>query len=61
MAKEFKCPTCGTIIPRELLAIIAHTEQDIIEAIKKDHPDWAEKDGICRKCYTYYRAQLHPQ
>lgn len=60
MTGEFRCPTCGKIIPRELLTIISHAEQDIVEEIKKDHPDWVEDNGICKQCYDYYKKQLHP-
>lgn len=61
MTTEFRCPTCGKIIPQELLAIIAHTEEDIVEVIKKDHPSWVEENGVCKKCYAYYKQQLHPR
>jgi len=59
MAQEFKCPTCGKIISRELLTIVSHTEEDIIEAIKRDHPNWVQGDGICEKCYEYYKEHRH--
>ena len=58
MVQEFVCPTCGKRIPRDLQEIIAHTEQDIVEAIKKDHPGWAKGDGVCKKCYEYYKQQM---
>lgn len=58
MKKEFVCPTCGKTIPHDLPTIIAHTEQDIVEAIKKNHPDWIEQDGVCKKCCQYYKQQL---
>jgi len=57
---QYICPTCGKSIPRELLFIIPHTEEHIIDEIKKKHPDWIEKDGICKRCYEYFRKQLHP-
>lgn len=55
---DFVCPTCGKSIPRDLLVIVPHTEEHIVEAIKKKHPDWAEKDGVCKKCYEYYKSQM---
>jgi hypothetical protein len=58
---DFVCPTCGESIPRELMVIIPHTEKHIIEEIKKEKPDWVEADGICKKCYNYYKSQLHPE
>jgi hypothetical protein len=45
-------------MPRELEIIIPHTEQHIIEAIKKSHPDWIEDDGVCKRCYEFYRNQM---
>ena len=61
MAVDFVCPTCGTTLPRDLGIIVPHTEIHIIEVIKKKHPDWAEANGICKKCYEYYKKQLHPK
>ena len=57
---DFVCPTCKQRMPRELQIVISHTDQHIVEIIKKQHPDWVEQDGICRKCYDYYKKQLHP-
>ena len=57
---QFICPTCGKSIPRELMCIIPHTEEHIIDEIKKKHPDWIGKDGICKRCYEYFKSQLHP-
>jgi hypothetical protein len=57
---EFVCPTCKKKMERDLDIIIPHTEEHIIEIIKEIHPEWAEKDGICKKCYQYYIKQLHP-
>jgi len=57
---EFSCPVCGKIIPRELLGIVSHGEEHIVDEIKKKHPEWAESDGVCRKCYQYYRGQVRP-
>ncbi|MDP8299801.1 MAG: hypothetical protein P9L88_07885 [Candidatus Tantalella remota] len=57
---EFVCPTCGKKMPRELLEIIPHTEEHIIEAIKKEHPRWVEEDGACGKCHAHYKDQMDP-
>jgi len=60
MPIDFVCPTCGKELPREVQVIVPHTEEHIVEAIKKTHPNWAESDGICKKCYEYYKSQMHP-
>ena len=58
---DFVCPICGKTISRDLLVVISHAEGHIIDVIKKEHPDWVELDGICKKCYEYYKNQLHPK
>ncbi len=56
---DFVCPVCHQKILYELRAINSHTEQHIIDAIKKKYPEWSEKDGVCPKCHAYYDAQRH--
>jgi len=59
MAIDYNCPICGKIIPRgDLRLIRAHTDKHIIDVIRKKHPDWAQGDGMCMKCYRYYKGQL---
>jgi hypothetical protein len=58
---DFICPTCGNRLPRDLDKVISHTEDHIVEAIKQEHPDWSEKDGICRRCYEYFKSQFPPK
>ncbi|MDP8292874.1 MAG: hypothetical protein RAP41_08050 [Candidatus Orphnella occulta] len=57
---DFICPTCNKSMPRDLLVVIPHTEEHIIDVVKKAHPDWIEKNGLCKRCYEYYKKQLHP-
>jgi len=57
----FICPTCGKEMPQDLLVIVPHTEEHIIEEIKKKHPDWEEGKGVCKKCYEYLKKELHPE
>ena len=56
---QFVCPVCGKIISRELTVIISHAEEHVVEEIKKKHPEWAESGGVCKRCYEYYKDQLH--
>ena len=55
---DFTCPVCNKKLPREILVIVPHTEEHIVDEIKKQHPDWATTDGICEKCYRYYKEQM---
>lgn len=46
------CPLCGNKVDS-----IEHiTEQWLLAEIRKQHPDWVEKNGICAKCVAYYRG-----
>ena len=58
---DFICPTCNKNMPYEIKVIISHTDQHIVDVIKKKHPKWVEKDGICKKCYEYFKSQFHPE
>ena len=58
---EFICPTCGEKMPRDLGFILPHTEKHIVDVIKTEHPSWVEGNGICKKCYEYYKKQMHSE
>lgn len=54
---SYKCAVCGTEVD-DLTKFTQHTETHIVDVIKKKHPDWVEKNGLCRKCLDYYRKQI---
>ena len=54
----YQCAACHQVVTGDLVAYIDHTEKHIVDLIKHDHPEWAEKDGICQKCIEYYRAEI---
>lgn len=58
MAIEYKCSVCGEVLEHDLLVYMDHTEQHIVDEIKAKHPDWEEKNGLCKKCVEYYRSQI---
>ena len=58
---DYNCPVCKATMPRNLMVVISHTEIHIVNEIKKTHPTWTEKDGVCKKCYDYYKNQMHPK
>ena len=55
---EYVCPTCGEKVPRDLLVFLSHTEDHIVDVVKRQHPDWIEGDGFCKRCYNYYKNEL---
>lgn len=45
----FFCSHCQEYVDNDLLVYLSHTDQHIIDAIKKQFPDWVETDGACPK------------
>ena len=58
---DFVCSVCGNKMSRDLSVVVPHTKIHIVEVIKKKHPELVEEKGICRKCYEYFKKQLHPE
>lgn len=56
--QAYKCPTCGERIERNLLLFIKHTDQHILEEIKKKNPQWVTKDGFCHNCLDFYKKNI---
>lgn len=54
----YTCSVCGEKVERDLLVYMKHTDEHIINEIKKKHPDWTTKDGLCQKCADYYRKAM---
>jgi hypothetical protein len=54
----YTCPVCGEKVKRDLMAFVDHTEAHIVEEIKKKHPEWVEKDGMCARCIEHYRDEM---
>ena len=54
----YHCPMCGKEIKDDLKGFTEHVESEIVELIKQDHPDWAQGNGACPRCYEYYKKQL---
>jgi hypothetical protein len=46
---DFFCPHCEDYVDSDLLVFLSHTDRHIIDAIKKQFPDWVESDGACPK------------
>ncbi len=43
---------------RDLALFLSHTDQHVIDQIKREHPEWATADGVCKPCAEYYKKQL---
>jgi hypothetical protein len=53
--KKYKCQICGRMVHEEHALVHVKADEYLIELIKKDHPQWQEKDKSCPKCIAYYR------
>ena len=56
--KDYKCPVCENLFPRDLIVFLNHTNGHILDKIKERHPDWASPEGICPQCVEYYEKLL---
>jgi len=54
----YKCSVCHQEVEDDLMVYINHTEAHIMNEIRANHPDWVEKNGLCRKCVDYYKQQM---
>jgi len=55
MPEKSHCPICGKTVEEPIKQICSQMRQVIIEKIKRDHPEWLEKDGACPKCLQHYK------
>lgn len=53
--KMKQCPLCKKEIPELLYDMHMAADQLAIARMKRDFPDWSEKDGVCRPCLDRYR------
>jgi uncharacterized membrane protein len=56
MAKAI-CSVCGAQVDTRHLANPQKLEEGLVDMIRKDHPDWDAKRGVCPKCREQYRAK----
>ncbi len=55
MENKKKCPVCNKDLEESVVDVCCSAYEYIIERIKKDHPEWVEKDGACPKCVEQYK------
>ena len=54
----YTCPTCNEKMERDMLLFYKHTDQHIVDAIKKQNPQWVSEDGYCPKCLRAFKQQM---
>lgn len=51
----YSCQICGRDIDESAAMMHVKTEEYLLELIRRDHPQWKEKQGTCHTCLDYYR------
>lgn len=52
---RYKCHICERMIDEQCALTHVKAEEYLISLIKKDHPQWKDKDSLCPECVDYYR------
>ena len=55
---DYICPVCKEKLERDPSVVIPHTDEHIVDAIKKGHPEWIDTDGLCPKCLAFYHKEM---
>ena len=56
--QTYTCPTCGTGMQRDLTLFTEHTNQHIMDELKKRRPAWVTQEGYCPKCLDYFKKAI---
>lgn len=54
----YTCPTCGTRMERDILLFYKHTDQHVVEELKRQNPNWISEDGFCHKCLDFFKQAM---
>jgi uncharacterized membrane protein len=54
---KLACSLCHTLVDRRQLTSPQKLENQILEIIKQERPEWDGVHGICRECAEQYRAK----
>ncbi len=55
---EYICPVCGEKTERDLVFFLDHAQAHMIDVIKKKHPEWVGRDGLCQPCVEYFEKSF---
>ena len=56
-SSKLPCSLCKTVVDRRKLVSPQKMENQILEIIKRERPEWDGLHGICRECIEQYRAK----
>ena len=50
--EEITCQLCRDSVPKEAMSFHKALDQALLDVVLKDHPDWKEPDGMCKRCWS---------
>lgn len=53
--RKYKCQICQRLIHEDRALEHVKAEEYLMDLIKKDHPQWKDKEPTCNECVEYYR------
>lgn len=53
--RKYKCQICQRLIHEGRALEHVKAEEYLMNLIKKDHPQWRDKEPTCPECVEYYR------
>jgi len=56
-SSKIACSLCQTLVDRRKLVSPQKMENQVLEIIRNERPDWDGTHGICRDCMEQYRAK----
>ncbi|MFQ5743614.1 MAG: hypothetical protein ACE5HV_08495 [Acidobacteriota bacterium] len=50
------CPLCAQSVEELEYALHESVDRVVLDWIRRQHPDWVDEDGVCKRCVDLYRA-----
>lgn len=52
------CPLCQDKVDKLVYRFHYDSEQAVIEKIRKEFPEWTERDGLCSRCLDFFHSEI---
>lgn len=55
---QYTCHICNRLVDEDHALTHIKAEEYLLDLIRKDHPQWKDKDPLCKECIEYYRKLI---
>ena len=55
---QYQCPLCGSHMRRDASVFLCHARGHILEALRKEHPEWGSPQDALDASQRYYESQF---